>query len=106
MRDFNSQNLANTAWAFATLGHKDEWLFAALAAAAERRLRDFNSQELANTAWAFATLDHKDERLLAVLAAASERRISNFGLQCAMVEPNSGTATAQQMSSPVIKRYR
>ena len=37
MRDFTSQNLANTAWAFATVGHKDERLFSALAAAAEQR---------------------------------------------------------------------
>ena len=29
MRDFNSQNLANTAWAFATVGHKEELLFTA-----------------------------------------------------------------------------
>ena len=49
---FNAQALANTAWAFATAGHKDEQLFKALAAMAERRLDQFNAQELANTAWA------------------------------------------------------
>ena len=31
MRDFNSLALANTAWAFATVGHKEERLFTALA---------------------------------------------------------------------------
>ena len=61
MREFNSQNLANTGWAFAPLGHKDERLFSTLAAAAEQRIRHFNSQELANTAWAFATVGHKEE---------------------------------------------
>ena len=50
MRDFNSQEFANTAWAFATVGHKDERLFSMLAAAAVQRMRDFISQELANTA--------------------------------------------------------
>ena len=60
MRDFNPQNLANTAWTFATSGRKDEPLFAALATAAERRMRDFNPQDLANTAWAFATAGRKD----------------------------------------------
>ena len=50
MRDFNSQDLANTAWAFAMVGRKDERLFSMLAAAAEQRMRDFNSQNLANTA--------------------------------------------------------
>ena len=50
MRDFTAQNLANTAWAFATVTHKEEQLFAALAAATKWRIRDFNLQDLANTA--------------------------------------------------------
>ena len=58
MRDFNSQNLANTAWAFATVSHKDERLFSTLAAVAEWCMREFHSQGLANTAWAFATVNY------------------------------------------------
>ena len=50
MGDFNVQELANKAWAFATAGQHDALLFAALATAAERRMGDFNVQELANTA--------------------------------------------------------
>ena len=50
---FNAQNLANTAWAVATVGQQDEQLFKALARMAERRLDKFHAQELANTAWAF-----------------------------------------------------
>ena len=50
--DFNAQELANTAWAFATVGQKDEQLFKALARMAERRLAKFKAQALANTAWA------------------------------------------------------
>ena len=50
MGDFNAQELANTAWAFATTGQNDALLFAALATAAERRMGDFNVQNLANTA--------------------------------------------------------
>ena len=56
MCDFNSQNLANAAWAFARADQSDASLFAALATAAERLMCDFNSQELANAAWAFATV--------------------------------------------------
>ena len=51
---FNGLEFANTAWAFATVGQKDEQLFNALAKMAERRLDQFNAQELANTAWALA----------------------------------------------------
>ena len=54
MGDFNMQELANTAWAFASAGQHVVSLFAALATAAERRVGDFNVQALANTAWAFA----------------------------------------------------
>ena len=81
MRDFASQNLVNTAWAFATVGHKKERLFTAMAAAAERRMRDFNSQDLVNTAWASATVGHKEERLFTALAAAAEQRMKDFHSQ-------------------------
>ena len=46
----NAQELANTAWAFATVGQHDEQLFKALAKMAEQRLDEFNAQNLANTA--------------------------------------------------------
>ena len=42
LSEFNPQGVANTAWAFATVNHRDEKLFAALAVAAERRLSKFN----------------------------------------------------------------
>ena len=47
---FNAQNLANTAWAFATAGQQDGQLFKALARMAEWRLDKFSAQNLANTA--------------------------------------------------------
>ena len=56
MHEFNAQDLANTAWAFGTLGQLDALLFAALARVAERHMHEFNAQNLANTVWAFATL--------------------------------------------------
>ena len=60
------------AWAFATLGHLDALLFAALARAAEQRMHEFNAQELANTAWAFGKLGQLDALLFAALAWAAE----------------------------------
>jgi len=51
---FSPQELANTAWAFATVNLVDEKLFRTLAREAERRVSMFNAQELANMAWAFA----------------------------------------------------
>ena len=76
--DFKPQNLANTAWAFATLGQSDAPLFAALARAAERRMGDLKPQELANTAWAFARAALWDAAFFSVLARAAERRAGEF----------------------------
>ena len=56
MTDFNSQNLAKTAWAFATVGRKQR-LLSTLAATAERRMIDINSRSLENTAWPFSRMN-------------------------------------------------
>ena len=53
--DFNAQDAANTAWAFAMAGQSNAQLFATLAKVVEQRVGDFTAQNLANTAWAFAT---------------------------------------------------
>ena len=49
--NFNAQELANTAWTFATVDQSDALIFIALARAAEQRMTNFNPQNLANTAW-------------------------------------------------------
>ena len=59
--DFSAQELANTAWAFATVAQQSEQLFKALAKMAGRRLEKLSQQALANTAWAFATVGQRDE---------------------------------------------
>ena len=50
MYNFNKQELANAAWAFATADQTDAPLFAVLARATERCMWDFDAQGLANTA--------------------------------------------------------
>ena len=44
VRDLNWQEVMNTAWVFAKVGHKEEGLFMAEAAAAERQMQDLDSQ--------------------------------------------------------------
>ena len=46
MSDFNSQDLANVAWAFATAGRNDASLFAAVAIATEQCMGSFNPTDL------------------------------------------------------------
>ena len=52
--DFNAEDLANTAWAFAAAGFPNAESFEVLAMAAERHDGDFTAQRLAITARAFA----------------------------------------------------
>ena len=47
--EFNAQELANTAWAFATAAQQDVQLFMVLGWTAEWRLDEFKAQELTNT---------------------------------------------------------
>ena len=72
------QDLANTAWAFATASHTDAQLFAVLARAADRRVSDFHMQNLANTAWAFATASQQDAQVFAALATSAEQHMGGF----------------------------
>ena len=78
---FNGQDFASTAWAFATVGQKDDQLFKALARMAERRLDQFNAQDLANMAWAFATAGQRDGQLFKTLAKMAERCLDQFNAQ-------------------------
>jgi hypothetical protein len=53
--EFNSQDIANTLWAFATTGTKPgERLMGQLERRAEAISGEFNSQEVANTLWAIS----------------------------------------------------
>ena len=63
-------------WAFATVNHWDEELFADMAGVAERRVNELKAQELANTAWAFVALYVLDEMLLRTFASEAEGRLN------------------------------
>ncbi len=61
--EFKEQHLSNTAWAFATAGHKAPALFEAIAQQAQGRVGEFVPQALSNTAWAFAVADARCDAL-------------------------------------------
>ncbi|KAJ8612155.1 hypothetical protein CTAYLR_002478 [Chrysophaeum taylorii] len=58
--EFNTQELANVAWALGTTGLEAPELAGALAASAVARIADFSPQELANLVWALAKLFGRD----------------------------------------------
>jgi len=81
IHEVDAQSLANTAWAFATLGIRDDNLLRILANMSFEIIDSFNFQNLANTAWAFATLGIRDDNLLRMLAYKSIQIINNFNSQ-------------------------
>ena len=54
---FNTQNMANTLWAYATLGREPgAGMMSALEGQAEALTGTFKAQEVANTLWAYAKM--------------------------------------------------
>ena len=72
--EFNSQNVANTLWAYATIGTKPEQrMMGQLERRAETISGEFNSQAIANTLWAYATMGTKPgERMMGQLERRAE----------------------------------
>ena len=58
--EFNSQHVANTLWAYATMrARPGERIMRQLERRVEAISGEFNSQAVANTLWAFATIEIK-----------------------------------------------
>ena len=75
--DFNAQELANTAWAFAKVDRTDVVLIGILAGMANQNIGDimgdFRAQEL-DILWALASVGQFDEQLFAALARLCSRK--------------------------------
>jgi len=79
--ELNPQDLANTAWAFATAGRATTVLFDAIGKEAAGRVRDFEPQHLANTAWAFATASHAAPALFDAIGREAAGRVRELNPQ-------------------------
>ncbi|KAJ1463512.1 hypothetical protein M885DRAFT_4965, partial [Pelagophyceae sp. CCMP2097] len=75
---FNSQDLANIMWAYATARVEAPALFAAVAAEAPKKISTFKSQELANTIWAYSTAGIEAPALFEAIAVESSKKIATF----------------------------
>ena len=64
LQHFNSQNISNTLWAFASLNHHPgPMLLKVLQRELVHKLRQFTPQGIENVLWAFATLGHHPGQL-------------------------------------------
>ncbi|KAL0921054.1 hypothetical protein M5K25_008085 [Dendrobium thyrsiflorum] len=77
--DFNAQNLANVAGAFASMQHSAPELFLRLAARAAEVVSTFKEQELAQLLWAFASLNECADPLLDSLDEVVKESVKNVG---------------------------
>ena len=78
---FNTQDMANSVWAFAAAGHAAPALFDAIAVEAAGRVSEFKPQELANTTWALATANHAAPALFDPFVAEAVGKVSEFNPQ-------------------------
>lgn len=78
--EFDSQGLANMAWAYVTAGHATPALLDCIAVEAAH-LREFNPQELTNIAWAYAKAGHAAPVLFRRIEANAARRLREFTSQ-------------------------
>jgi len=73
--ELKPQELANTAWAFATAGRATTALFDAIGRDTAGHVRELKPQELANTAWGFATAGHAAPALFDAIGRESAGRV-------------------------------
>ncbi len=78
IENFNAREVANTAWAFATLKVSNTKLFDALSHRAQQIITEFIPQNVSNTAWAFATLNISNTKLFDALSQRAQQIISEF----------------------------
>merc|ERR1712224_430242 len=78
--ELKAQNRANTAWAFAKVGHLDEPLLQ-LWQSRPSSAWVSSTRRSSPTPWAFATAGQLDELLFAALAKQAKQRLGEFNAQ-------------------------
>lgn len=78
---FGSQELANTAWAFARLNVRDAPLLDAISQQSLRLIALAKPQHLSNMVWSLAVLYYTHKPLLTALSAESISKLPNFAAQ-------------------------
>ncbi|KAI3696568.1 hypothetical protein L6452_28938 [Arctium lappa] len=100
--EFNSQNVANIAGAFASMQHAAPDLFSELSKRASDIIHTFQSQELAQLLWAFASLvepadslfaslDHVYNRTFEGVVDFNRDQLGNISWSCAVLGQMDGT---------------
>ena len=100
--DFDPQHVANTLWAYATLGlAPSASVMDKLSSAVERLARDFDPQGVANTLWALCVLQMEPPRLLAIRASQLEAAFTDEYLEQISYAHLVGQALGWSLQLPV-----
>lgn len=78
LKEFTSQALANTLWAFATLRWYPARLLPSITEAIGTIVHTMTAQELANSLWAYARFAYHPGRVMASFLSVMERRMDEF----------------------------
>jgi hypothetical protein len=83
IKSFNSQNISNTLWSFATLNYQPKTnLLQLIENEIVNKITSFNSQEIANTLWSFAKLSYQpNPNLLQLMENEIKNKITSFNSQ-------------------------
>ena len=78
---FNTQELCNLLWSFATIKRRHAALFESFAEVTAARAAEFTPQGLSQTIWAYSKLNLSKHSLLLAIAAAAMPRVASFDAQ-------------------------
>ncbi|KAJ1283066.1 hypothetical protein BS78_03G099700 [Paspalum vaginatum] len=98
VQDFNAQNVANVAGAFASMRQSAPGLFSALAQRAAQILPTFKEQELAQFLWGCASLNECPHPLLDALDTAFQNDDDRFQCHVSDVTSNVHRRSAEEFS--------
>ncbi|XP_010251452.1 PREDICTED: uncharacterized protein LOC104593377 [Nelumbo nucifera] len=108
VEDFNSQNVANLAGAFASMQHSASELFSELSRRASDIIHTFSEQELAQVLWAFASLYEPADLLLNSLddAFGNAANFKYFLEEERSLESMEDLTLEESLDSPVLNFTR
>nr|POE68531.1 rap domain-containing protein, chloroplastic [Quercus suber] len=104
--EFNSQNVANVAGAFASMQHSASELFSELSKRASDIIHTFQEQELAQVLWAFASLYEPVDPLLESLDDVFKNASQFKFCEDSSLDSNKDLDSDQALRSPVLNFNR
>ena len=109
---FNTQDIANTVWAYAKLGHSSPTLLDAIGQSTVEKIDTLSLQHINNIVWAYATLGRSSPKLFDAILPKAIQRLKELPVQgitsllWSMAVLNySNIDAAEPLFNEITKRY-